>query len=384
MNKFTPILNKLAPILGALLCLGTFIALVADAPPFLAPWILWFVIASALAVYLWPGGRTVIFVLFNLGLFIYIGALITAISGGGEAAAAVAAGVNPEAGEAIYWGKGKCSTCHSLGDRGSAVRGPNHENVCGKARDQRVAERQAAGAAQIQTATDYLVESIADPKVYIVEGYSGAMPKPYLPPISLSPDEISAVIMYMQAQGCEPDAAAINLPAEILRAATTEVAAGSPFSLVVTGDPEAGRALFFDSEGAAACVKCHTVAGEGENVGPELTDVAGTQTLEYIFESMMNPSAALAPGDYEPIQVQLSDGTILSGIISEEDEATVTITDKEGVETTVNKSDINREKRYPDVPSIMPDNFGELLTVKQVADLIAFLQESAGALPSEE
>ncbi|MGH8247346.1 MAG: c-type cytochrome, partial [Gammaproteobacteria bacterium] len=220
------------------------------------------------------------------------------------------------------------------------------------------------------------------PQAYIVEGFSGAMPKVYLPPVSLTPDEIRAVILYMQAQGCEPDAAAISLPAEILKAASAEVEAGAPFTLVVTGDPAAGQALFFDEAGAAACVKCHTVAGEGEEVGPELTDVAGTQTLEYIFESIMNPSAEIAAGDYEPIQVQLSDGTILSGIIKAEDDATVTIKDKEGVETVVNKPDINRERRYPDVPSIMPDNFGELLTVKQVADLIAFLQQSAGVLPA--
>ncbi len=373
---------KLARIFSALLCLGTFVALVADLPTLLLPWILWFLAASALAAYLWPGGRTVVFVLVMLGAFVYVGAVVTAISGGGTAVAAE--GVNPEAGEAIYWGKGKCSTCHSLGDRGSAIRGPNHANVCGKARDERVAERQAAGAADIQTATDYLVESIADPQAYIVEGFSGAMPRVYLPPVSLTPDEIRAVILYMQAQGCEPDAAAIDLPAEILNAARADVSAGGPFTLVVSGDPEAGRALFFDEEGPAACVKCHTVAGEGEDVGPELTDVAGTQTLEYIFESIMNPSAEIAAGDFEPIQVQLSDGTILSGIITGEDDATVTIKDKEGVETVVNKSDISRERRYPDVPSIMPDNFGELLTVKQVADLIAFLQQSAGVLPTDQ
>ena len=375
-------MTRLARLLAALACLGTFVALVVDLPTFLLPWILWFLAASALAASLWPGGRTVVFVLVMLGVFVYIGALVTAISGGGGTAAA-AEGVNPEAGEAIYWGKGKCSTCHSLGERGSAVRGPNHADVCAKARDERVAERQAEGAANIQTATDYLVESIAQPQAYIVEGYSGAMPKVYLPPVSLTPDEISAVITYMQAQGCEPDAAAINLPSEILNAARTEVAAGGPFTLVVTGDPEAGKALFLDTAGPAACVKCHTVAGEGEDVGPELTDVAGTQTLEYVFESIMNPSAEIAAGDYEPIQVQLNDGTILSGVLKSEDDATVTIKDKEGVETVVNKSDISREKRYPDVPSIMPDNFGELLTVKQVADLIAFLQQSAGVLPSE-
>ena len=30
MNRLIPILNKLAPIVGALLCLGTFVALIAD------------------------------------------------------------------------------------------------------------------------------------------------------------------------------------------------------------------------------------------------------------------------------------------------------------------------------------------------------------------
>jgi len=376
-------MSRLTRLLAALACLGTFVALVADPPTFLLPWIIWFLAASVLAASLWPGGRTVVFVLLILGVFVYIGALVTAISGG-EGTAVAAEGVNPEAGEALYWGKGKCSTCHSLGERGSAVRGPNHAGVCGIARDERVAERQAAGAANIQTATDYLVESIAQPQAYIVEGYSGAMPKAYLPPISLTTDEISAVILYLQTQGCEADAAAINLPPEILSAAGAQVSAGGEFTLVLTGDPEAGKALFSDAEGPAACSKCHTVAGEGEQVGPELTDVAGTQTVEYIFESIMDPSAQIAAGDYTPIQVQLNDGTILSGIIKDEDEATVTIKDKEDLETVVNKSDIQREKRYPDVPSLMPGNFGELLTVQQVANLIAFLQQSAGVLPSDQ
>src|SRR3972149_7951434 len=133
-------MRRIARALAALASLGTFIALIADAPTLLFPWILWFLASCALAAWLWPGGRTVLFVLIILGAFVYIGALITDISGG-TATAVAAAGVNPEAGEAIYWGKGKCSTCHSLGDQGSAVRGPNHENVCARARDLRVPER---------------------------------------------------------------------------------------------------------------------------------------------------------------------------------------------------------------------------------------------------
>jgi len=367
---------------AGLACLASFVALLGDLPPVWLPWIFWFLATAGLAAYLWPGIRTALFVLVMLGLFVYMGAIVTRISGG-EIQVAAAEGISVEAGEAVYWGKGKCSTCHSLGERGSAVRGPNHADVCSKARDLRVAERQAAGATQIQTATDYLVESLAEPDIYIVEGFSAAMPKVYLPPISLTADEVSAVIVYMQSQGCAPDAAAIELPAAIRNAAAAQTAAEAPFSLVLVGDPAAGQALFSDPAGPAGCVQCHTVAGEGGGVGPELTDVAGTQTLAYIFESIMDPSAAIAAGGYEPIQLQLNDGSVLSGVIKAEDDASLALVDKEGTQTTVQKSDIRRERRYPDIPSLMPGNFGELLTVKQVADLIAFLQQSAGVLPVE-
>ncbi|RPI98236.1 MAG: hypothetical protein EHM39_08340 [Chloroflexi bacterium] len=370
-------MKKLVSVLAALVCIGVFIALIVDAPPLLLPWIIWFLAACALAVWLWPGGRTVVFVLVSLGLFVFIGALITDISGGTEAVVA-AAGVNPEAGEALYWGKGKCSTCHSLGDRGSAVRGPNHANICAIAQAERVPERQAAGASNIQTATDYLVESIADPDISLTEGFSAAMPKAYLPPISLTLDEVTAVVLYLQAQGCQPDLAAIRLPPEILTAAAAEDGGGAPFSLMVQGDPAAGRALFYDDDSPAACGKCHAVAGEGADIGPDLTDLASTQSSEYIFESIVLPSASIA-GGYDPILLQTKDGTLISGVILAEDDTQVTVRDKEGGETVVGKANIQRERRHPEEPSIMPGNFGELLTVKQLADLIAFLQESAQA-----
>ena len=362
--------------------LATFVALLLEPQEFVLPWIVWFIAAAVLAVVLSPGARTVVFVLVILGAFIYIGTVVTELSGGGTAAAAVE-GVSVESGEAIYWGEGKCSTCHSLGDQGSAVRGPNHENVCATARDLRVAERQAAGASHIQTATDYIIESIADPDAYLVEGFSAAMPKVYLPPISLSSDKVTSVILYMQAQGCTPDVSVIDLPPEILNAAAAQAEGVAPFTLVLAGDPASGRALFLDPAGSAACVQCHTVAGEGAEVGPELTDVAGTQTLEYIFESIMDPSAVIASGGYEPIQIQTTDGTVIAGVLRGEDDTTLTIVLKDGTIEIVALSDVQRELRYPDLPSLMPGNFGELLTVQQVADLMAFLQESAGVLLEE-
>ena len=373
---------KILRIAAGIFFLATFVALLLEPQEFVLPWIVWFIAATVLAVALAPGARTVVFVLVILGAFIYIGTVVTELSGGGTAAAAIE-GVNVESGEAIYWGEGKCSTCHSLGDQGSAVRGPNHANVCARARDSRVAERQAAGALHIQTATDYIIESIADPDAYLVEGFSAAMPKVYLPPISLSADKVTSVILYMQAQGCTPDISTIELPSAILNAAAAQAQGVAPFTLVLAGDPASGRALFMDPAGSAACVQCHTIEGEGADVGPELTDVAGTQTLEYVFESIMDPSAVIASGGYEPIQIRLADGTDISGVLRAEDDTTLTIVDKEENVVSVAKSDIQRELRYPDLPSLMPGNFGDLLTVQQVADLMSFLQDSAGVLPAE-
>ena len=104
-------------------------------------------------------------------------------------------------------------------------------------------------------------ESIADPDAYLVEGFSAAMPRVYLPPISLSADKITSVILYMQAQGCTPDVSTIDLPSVILNAAAAQAEGVAPFTLVLAGDPASGRARFRDPAGSAACVQCHTVAG---------------------------------------------------------------------------------------------------------------------------
>ena len=45
----------------------------------------------------------ILFVAAVLGSFIYVGQVVTDIAGGGVATAVVE-GVNPEAGEAIFWG----------------------------------------------------------------------------------------------------------------------------------------------------------------------------------------------------------------------------------------------------------------------------------------
>lgn len=133
--------------------------------------------------------------------FIYIGNVVTNLSGEKGAMEAGAEGVSAEGGETIFWGKGQCHTCHSIGKRGSGIRGPNLGDVGARAAE-RAAERIAQGAAGM-TATGYLTESLAVPDAYVVKGFKPEMPFVYKPPIALSPDEVKAVIAYLQSQGGE-------------------------------------------------------------------------------------------------------------------------------------------------------------------------------------
>jgi putative heme-binding domain-containing protein len=198
----------------------------------------------------------------------------------------------------------------------------------------------------------------------------------YLPPISLQPDEIRSVITYLQSQGGEWDASVIDLPDVILE--TTPAEGGGGISLP-QGDASAGEVLFFDLESQAGCAQCHTYDGEGGDIGPELTEEASVRSLDYIMESILLPSAVIASG-YEPVQLSTTDGLIYTGVLRSEDETSITLVTKEGEEVVVLISDVDRRKEDP--PSLMPDNFGDLLSTKEFLDILAFIQEGRPEQPT--
>lgn len=321
--------------------------------------------------------KVVLFVLCLVGFFVYIGDAITGISGvkgmGGSAV-----GVSPEAGEVIFWGKGKCGTCHSIGGQGSAIRCPNlGGSTAGPVTGVRAIERAQERTQQtgkVYTATDYLVEAVTEPSAYVVAGFKDEMPIVYQPPISLTPDELTAVISYLQSLGGTVDVAAITMPDKV-KVAVKAPRATEAWRPYMNGDPVIGAELFFNLESSAGCVKCHTAkdpAGNirGGTVGPELVHVAGTRTPQFIVESIVNPSAVIA-GGYEPMLVITKDGRYMTGILKKDDPAGVTLVDNEGNTITIPVGEI--DQKVPQTVSIMPGNFAEILSVKEMHDILAYL-----------
>jgi hypothetical protein len=140
------------------------------------------------------------------------------------------------------------------------------------------------------------------------------------------------------------------------------------------GDAMAGRRVFFSR--VAACANCHQVDGRGGRIGPDLTLVAGQLSRERLLESILDPSKEVAP-QFVPYAIRTEDGRTFTGVFVGEDGArNQQFGDTEGKIHRVAAEQI--EDRKPIDKSLMPDNYGQTLTVGELRDLLAFLRSRSG------
>ncbi len=86
------------------------------------------------------------------------------------------------------------------------------------------------------------------------------------------------------------------------------------------GDPMAGRAVY-DRSG---CAGCHRIGDAGSVYGPDLSRIGGGRSVEYLRESLKNPSADIPP-EYEGVTVVTADGKRITGIRVNEDTFTIQV-----------------------------------------------------------
>lgn len=179
-------------------------------------------------------------------------------------------------GEALYWGKAQCHRCHMMGQRGTNLRGPNHQDIGFRANAR-------AAKLGLASGTAYIVQSIMDPSATIVEGYSDDMPKVYQAPINLSEDEIKALVAYLQSQGSEVDTWSVNI-------SKVTLASRLPPSPFAKGDPVQGEQVFLDT----GCVSCHT-AGPHKAISfaPDLTAIGAFRNWTWLVQSITDPNAEI-------------------------------------------------------------------------------------------
>lgn len=283
--------------------------------------------------------------------------------------------ISAATGEEIFWGSGRCHVCHKIGERGYALRGPN----LGEGKEGAVIPLRAqnrAAQAGLASGTDYLVQSIAQPGEFVVPGFNNEMPEVFKAPISLSPAEIKAVILYLESLDGSNPVNDIQLPPQLL----AEYHSNEDVGFRIRGNAAAGRDLFFDLQGPAACATCHigiNVRGqkEGSIIGPDLSEVAAIRTPEHLYSKIIQPDSNLVSG-YEQVLVKMQSGQFLIGMVQEENEDEWVLLDRAYNELRISRKNVHSV--IPQKNSMMPGNYRELLIEKQIQDIIAYLLSLQG------
>ena len=167
---------------------------------------------------------------------------------------------------------------------------------------------------------------------------------------SLKPEQIRKVIIYIRSLARSPSE--------------------STWKPYMSGDPGAGRKLFFDLKSKAQCAKCHSVGGEGGRIGPSLDRIASRRAAEFIMESIVQPSKEIAP-EFEAVAVATKEGKVITGLRINETNFNIQLREENGRFHSFLKRDLEEVKVMN--KSLMPDNMADQLTVKELHDLFAFL-----------
>ncbi len=136
------------------------------------------------------------------------------------------------------------------------------------------------------------------------------------------------------------------------------------------GDAKRGKLLYLNT-GLVACASCHRLEGVGGAVGPDLSRMWETQSLEKLIEGIVEPSKEIKEG-FQTYQAVTLDGQSFSGLKVAESPTEVTIRESTGRDIRLKRDDLDVLK--PSKLSLMPDNVVSQLSFDQFIDLLAFLK----------
>jgi cytochrome c oxidase cbb3-type subunit III len=215
-----------------------------------------------------------------------------------------------------------CAACHGLDGRGGE-RGPN-----------------IATRAEVQRRTD-------EETLHILQFGRPAAGMPAF--ASLGASRIKGVIAYLR----------------ILQGENEDVS--------VPGDAQRGKSLFF---GEAGCAKCHMINGAGGFLGADLSSYASKASIEDIRSAITDPNKDLNP-QARAVLVTTREGSKFTGIARNEDNFSVQLQSPDGTFHLLPKSGIERIEY--EAKSLMPSDYGSVLSRAELDDLVSYLFNAARA-----
>jgi len=135
--------------------------------------------------------------------------------------------------------------------------------------------------------------------------------------------------------------------------------------LSLKGDGGNGHLVFQKN-----CISCHTFAGEGKRVGPDLTGVRN-QPPDVLLSHIIVPEQEIVPV-YTSYHVETKSGELFTGLLAAEMPSSITLRMAHGIEQEIPRKDI--AMMTTSRLSLMPQELEKTMTKQELADLLAFLK----------
>ncbi len=145
-------------------------------------------------------------------------------------------------------------------------------------------------------------------------------------------------------------------------------------------DVAAGRRIFHHAS-VGTCVKCHRHSGRGSAVGPDLSAASNLGDSDRLLRAILQPSREVDP-QYFPRMLVTEDGHVFTGIMLRDGGGGKEFyRDNAGRERMFKTAEIVQRKELS--TSMMPDGLIDLMTDREIRDLIAFMDTSGGKTKTE-
>ena len=135
------------------------------------------------------------------------------------------------------------------------------------------------------------------------------------------------------------------------------------------GDATRGEQVFRRADNV--CFKCHAIGGAGGQVGPDLTSLGGSAQVDYLVESMLEPSKKIKE-NYHSVVVQTTDGRLLTGVKVRQTDRELILRNAEDQEVIVPLASIDEQAPGQ---SLMPVGLADNLTRGELIDIVRFMSE---------
>ena len=148
-----------------------------------------------------------------------------------------------------------------------------------------------------------------------------------------------------------------------------ESAIKSLLNVLDSGNASRGRALFHDQR--VSCGACHSIKGQGGQLGPNLTKIGRIRQPRDLLEAILYPNSTVVNG-YEHYVLETVDGESYGGIIQRETKDAIYLKNASMRGVRVARSQIHRVTTSS--ISVMPSGLNQVLSRQELLDLVAFLE----------